>query len=69
MELLGTGNGGIVEVRNAIAAHEDPTPLFGFLRYRRKNVILKYVPEDCSRLVKGRRILTGTYLTFRSNIW
>lgn len=55
MGLLSKGNGGIVEVRNAIAAYEDPSPLFGFLRYRRRNVILKYVPEDCSRLVKGTK--------------
>ena len=53
IELLGRGNGGIVEIRNAIASYEEPSPLFGFLRYRRRNVIIKYVPEDCSRLVQG----------------
>lgn len=53
VELLDKGNGGIVEVRNAIEAYGEPSPLFGYLRYRRRNVILKYVPEDCSRLVKG----------------
>jgi hypothetical protein len=53
VELLGRGNGGIVEIRNAIAAHEELEPLFGFLRYRRRNVIIKYLPEDCSRLVQG----------------
>ena len=51
--LLGRGNGGIVEIRNAISQYEDPSPLFGFLRYRRRNVIIKYVPEECSRLVQG----------------
>ncbi|KAH6680475.1 hypothetical protein B0J14DRAFT_470929 [Halenospora varia] len=54
VELLGKGNGGIVEIRNAIAAYEEPSPLFGFLRYRRRNVLIKYVPEDCSRLVQAR---------------
>ncbi|KAE8451473.1 hypothetical protein EG329_003546 [Mollisiaceae sp. DMI_Dod_QoI] len=54
VELLGRGNGGIVEIRNAIAQHEDPSPLFGFLRYRRRNVVIKYVPEECSRLVQAR---------------
>lgn len=53
VELLDRGNGGIVEARNAIAKYEEPSPLYGFLRYRRRNVILKYVPEGCSRLVQG----------------
>jgi hypothetical protein len=54
VELLGRGNGGIVEIRNAIAQYEEPSaPLFGFLRYRRRNVVIKYVPEECSRLVQG----------------
>ncbi|KAF4808351.1 hypothetical protein CGCSCA5_v012437 [Colletotrichum siamense] len=58
VELLGRGNGGIVEIRNNIAQYEDEnedhSPLFGFLRYRRRNVIIKYLPEDCSRLVQAR---------------
>lgn len=57
VELLGRGNGGIVEVRNAIAQYEEPSPLFGFLRYRRRNVLIKYVPEECSRLVQGESIM------------
>ncbi|KAH8909889.1 hypothetical protein BR93DRAFT_425542 [Coniochaeta sp. PMI_546] len=54
LELSGRGNGGIVEIRNAIAQHEDDSPLYGFLRYRRRNVLIKYLPEDCSRLVQAR---------------
>lgn len=54
--LLGRGNGGIVEIRNAIANYEEVSPLFGFLRYRRRNVVIKYVPEDCSRLVQGESL-------------
>lgn len=46
-----------MEIRNNIAQYEDEnedhSPLFGFLRYRRRNVIIKYLPEDCSRLVQG----------------
>lgn len=53
MELLEKGAGGIVEIRNAIAQYEESSPLFGFLRYRRRSVLIKYVPEDCSRLVQG----------------
>ncbi|KJR89890.1 uncharacterized protein SPSK_05831 [Sporothrix schenckii 1099-18] len=52
--LLGRGSGGIVEIRNAIAHYEEASPLYGFLRYRRRNVIVKYLPEDCSRLVQAR---------------
>ncbi|KAJ4304242.1 hypothetical protein N0V88_001855 [Collariella sp. IMI 366227] len=54
VELLGRGNGGIVEVRNNIAQYEEKSPLYGFLRYRRRNVIIKYLPEDCSRLIQAR---------------
>lgn len=53
IELLGRGNGGIVEIRNKIGQYEEPSPLFGFLRYRRRNVVIKYVPDGCSRLVQG----------------
>ncbi|KAK2070066.1 hypothetical protein P8C59_004598 [Phyllachora maydis] len=52
--LLGLGTGGIVEIRNNIAQHEDVSPLFGFLRYRRRSVVIKYIPEECSRLVQAR---------------
>ena len=45
-----------MEIRNTIAQFEEPAPLFGFLRYRRRNVVIKYVPEDCSRLVQGELI-------------
>ncbi|KAA8572803.1 hypothetical protein EYC84_003381 [Monilinia fructicola] len=54
IELMGRGNGGIVEMRNKIGQYEEPSPLFGFLRYRRRNVIIKYVPDGCSRLVQAR---------------
>jgi hypothetical protein len=53
VELLERGHGGIVEIRNRIAEYEDNSPLYGFLRYRRRNVIIKYLPEDCSRLIQG----------------
>ncbi|TAQ89596.1 hypothetical protein B7494_g2061 [Chlorociboria aeruginascens] len=54
VELLGKGTGGILEIRGAIAKYEEPSPLFGFLRYRRRNVVIKYVPDDCSRLFQVR---------------
>ncbi|KAL2760880.1 hypothetical protein ACRALDRAFT_2095674 [Sodiomyces alcalophilus JCM 7366] len=54
VDLLARGNGGIVEIRNNIAQYEEKSPLYGFLRYRRRNVIIKYLPEDCSRLIQAR---------------
>jgi len=42
-----------VEVRRAIADYEEVAPLYGFMRYRRRNVILKYMPEDCGSLARG----------------
>jgi hypothetical protein len=58
LQLLGRGTGGIAEVRNAVAQYEDASPLYGFLRYRRRNVIIKYLPEDCSRLIQGMQMST-----------
>ncbi|KHO01182.1 prolipoprotein diacylglyceryl transferase [Metarhizium album ARSEF 1941] len=54
IEVLSRGNGGIVEVRNTIAAYDETSPLYGFLKYRRRNVIIKYLPEDCSRIIQAR---------------
>ncbi|KAI1464716.1 uncharacterized protein F4812DRAFT_462428 [Daldinia caldariorum] len=54
VELLDRGNGGIVDIRGAIAKYEEASPLYGFLKYRRRSVLLKYQPEDCSRLVQAR---------------
>ncbi|KAI1633783.1 hypothetical protein F4809DRAFT_568721 [Biscogniauxia mediterranea] len=54
VDLLGSGNGGVVEIRNAVASYEEPSPLYGFLRYRRRNVIVRYMPENCSRLIQAR---------------
>ncbi|TRX91189.1 hypothetical protein FHL15_007977 [Xylaria flabelliformis] len=54
IDILDTGNGGISDIRSAIAKYEEPSPLYGFLRYRRRSVIIKYIPEDCSRLVQAR---------------
>lgn len=54
IELLDRGSGGIVDVRGAIAKYEEASPLYGFLKYRRRIVLLKYQPEDCSRLIQAR---------------
>ncbi|KAM0431030.1 hypothetical protein ACHAPT_005667 [Fusarium lateritium] len=54
VELLSRGSGGVVEVRNNVAQYDETSPLYGFLRYRRRNVLIKYLPEDCSRLIQAR---------------
>ncbi|KAM0561480.1 hypothetical protein ACHAPJ_003363 [Fusarium lateritium] len=54
VELLCRGTGGVVEVRNNVAGYEETSPLYGFLRYRRRNVLIKYLPGDCSRLIQAR---------------
>ncbi|KAI0543262.1 hypothetical protein GGR58DRAFT_509968 [Xylaria digitata] len=54
VEILDTGTGGISDIRTAIAEYTEPSPLYGFLRYRRRSVIIKYIPENCSRLIQAR---------------
>lgn len=56
VELLSNGNGGEAELRSAVVEYEEPSPLYGFLKYRRRNVIIKYLPEGCSRLIQGAYI-------------
>lgn len=52
--LLDRGTGGVPEVRNAIEKYEETSPLYGFLQYRRRKVILRYMPEGLSRLIQGK---------------
>ncbi|KAJ5122266.1 hypothetical protein N7448_003398 [Penicillium atrosanguineum] len=52
--LLDRGTGGVSEVRNAIDNYEETSPLYGFLQYRRRKVILRYMPEGLSRLIQAR---------------
>ncbi|KAJ4391205.1 hypothetical protein N0V93_004822 [Gnomoniopsis smithogilvyi] len=54
VEVLVRGSNGVVEMRSNIEQYEDPSPLFGFLRYRRRNVLVKFMPEGCSRLIQAR---------------
>ncbi|KAJ5587383.1 uncharacterized protein N7459_003148 [Penicillium hispanicum] len=51
--LLDRGTGGVPEVRNAIDNYEETSPLYGFLQYRRRKVIIRYMPEGLSRLIQG----------------
>ena len=54
VDLLSRGTGGVPDVRNAIDNYEETSPLYGFLHYRRRKVILRYMPEGLSRLIQGK---------------
>ncbi|KAL8712093.1 MAG: hypothetical protein Q9220_003527 [cf. Caloplaca sp. 1 TL-2023] len=51
--LLKRGSGGVVDIRESIALNDEQSPLYGFVHYRRRKVILKYIPEGTSRLLQG----------------
>lgn len=51
--LLKKGSGGIQEVKETVVQYVEPSPLYGFVQYRRRKVLLKYVPEGTSRLLQG----------------
>lgn len=53
VNLLGRGSGGLVEVKETVDQYGEPSPLYGFINYRRRKVILKYIPEGTSRLLQG----------------
>jgi hypothetical protein len=53
VEVLARGTGGTAEARGAVAQYEDKSPLYGFLLYRRRKVLIKYIPEGTSRLLQG----------------
>ncbi|KAI5788630.1 hypothetical protein FPQ18DRAFT_48924 [Pyronema domesticum] len=54
VELLGSGKNGAGEMREAAIPEPDDSPLFGFIRFRRRNVLVKYVPSGCSRVLMAR---------------
>ena len=53
IELLGKGTAGVSEARVAVEEYEEKSPLYGLVQYRRRKVILKYVPDGTSRLLQG----------------
>ena len=57
MSLLEKGNGGLAELEEAVNHYEEQSPLYGFIQYRRRKVILKYIPEGTSRLLQGKSLL------------
>jgi hypothetical protein len=57
LTLLDRGAGGVPELRNAIDGYEETAPLYGFLQYRRRKVVISYMPQGLSRLVQGTSVL------------
>lgn len=55
--LLDRGSGGVSEVRTTIDKYEETSPLYGFLQYRRRKVVLRYMPEGLSRLIQGATVV------------
>lgn len=46
-----------MEVKEAVDQFGELSPLYGFIHYRRRKVILKYLPDGISRLLQGNRDL------------
>ena len=57
MGLLGKGSGGLAELQEAVNRYEEQSPLYGFIQYRRRKVILKYIPEGTSRMLQGEAFI------------
>ncbi|EEP80194.1 predicted protein [Uncinocarpus reesii 1704] len=70
--LLARGTGGVAEIRITIDSYEEKSPLYGFLQYRRRKIILRYVPEGISRILQGitqDRNAALAFLNLDSRFW
>lgn len=56
VDLLARGKHGVSEARNALAAYTEASPLYGLLMYRRRRILIKYIPEGTSRLLQGMAV-------------
>ncbi|RMZ75884.1 hypothetical protein DV738_g5222, partial [Chaetothyriales sp. CBS 135597] len=54
VQLLQAGTGGINEARKGIEAYAEKSPLYGLVPFRRRRVLIKYVPEGTSRVFQVR---------------
>ena len=53
VEIYKQGAGGVGEFRTELVNYTIKSPLFGFLLYRRRKVLIRYVPDGTSRLLQG----------------
>lgn len=51
-----TGSNAAEGMRLAAYTQPDDSPLYGFIRFRRRSVLVKYVPEGTSRVNKGEEV-------------
>ncbi|KAL9101370.1 MAG: hypothetical protein Q9163_003351 [Psora crenata] len=54
VELYERGSGGLTEAQEAVRRYGEDSPLYGFIHFRRRKVVLKYVPQGTSRLLQAR---------------
>ncbi|KAK6533517.1 hypothetical protein TWF694_002456 [Orbilia ellipsospora] len=52
--LLGKGASAVKDMRELISHEPDDSPIYGFIRYRRRNILIKLVPDNTSRVLKAR---------------
>lgn len=45
------------DIRDAVEQYDEKKPLFGYLNFRSRKVVLKIVPEGTSRLFLGEIVL------------
>ena len=53
VDLLSEGNVGFEEAREAITRYEEKSPLYGWISFHQRKVLLQYIPEGTSRLLQG----------------
>jgi hypothetical protein len=58
IEVLKQGLGGVNEARKAVEEYTEKSPLYGLVQYRRRKIILKYVPDGTSRVLQGESSLS-----------
>lgn len=51
--MLDRGTRGAQECRATLVQYDEKSPLYGFLLYRRRRVLIKYTPDGTSRLLLG----------------
>ena len=53
VELYEKGSAGVAEAQEAVGHYGENSPLYGFIHFRRRKVVLKYIPQGTSRLLQG----------------